>query len=249
MRNKSVFFHKTLPSFVIESRFFTLYLIKFDSIIEIPNIGESIDKNIILFRKKNNVSLFSFLFLQPSAFSLGDLHVPQMANVLKVFLENGQTKSFKYDSTTTVRVSTFSLQRTFSIKLLLFQSIIFELDFHLQPVNELILFVGFHVSDIRSIKWFGDSIEFCTFSKRNLNEILECRLYWPSLTKTKTNINFHTWNMLSTFRLHQEERISLCDKILILSIKHCTFSETSCTFELQQSLHHFSFRISLFLML
>lgn len=28
-----------------------------------------------------------------------------MANVLKVFLENGQTKSFKYDSTTNVRVS------------------------------------------------------------------------------------------------------------------------------------------------
>lgn len=27
-----------------------------------------------------------------------------MANVLKVFLENGQTKSFKYDSTTTVQV-------------------------------------------------------------------------------------------------------------------------------------------------
>lgn len=50
--------------------------------------------------------LFRF-FSQPSAFSLGDLHVPQMANVLKVFLENGQTKSFKYDSTTTVRVSIF----------------------------------------------------------------------------------------------------------------------------------------------
>lgn len=31
-----------------------------------------------------------------------------MANVLKVFLENGQTKSFKYDSTTTVQVCTFS---------------------------------------------------------------------------------------------------------------------------------------------
>lgn len=28
-----------------------------------------------------------------------------MANVLKVFLENGQTKSFKYDNTTTVQVS------------------------------------------------------------------------------------------------------------------------------------------------
>lgn len=42
--------------------------------------------------------------LQPSAFSLGEICVPPMANVLKVFLENGQTKSFKYDSTTTVQV-------------------------------------------------------------------------------------------------------------------------------------------------
>uniref|UniRef100_A0A6P4F0P7 Uncharacterized protein LOC108045946 n=1 Tax=Drosophila rhopaloa TaxID=1041015 RepID=A0A6P4F0P7_DRORH len=40
---------------------------------------------------------------QPSAFSLGDICVPPMANVLKVFLENGQTKSFKYDATTTVQ--------------------------------------------------------------------------------------------------------------------------------------------------
>lgn len=31
-----------------------------------------------------------------------------MANVLKVFLENGQTKTFKYDSTTTVQVSSAS---------------------------------------------------------------------------------------------------------------------------------------------
>ncbi|KPU79576.1 uncharacterized protein Dana_GF17163, isoform D [Drosophila ananassae] len=38
-----------------------------------------------------------------SAFSLGDICVPPMANVLKVFLENGQTKSFKYDATTTVQ--------------------------------------------------------------------------------------------------------------------------------------------------
>lgn len=43
-----------------------------------------------------------FVHLQPSAFSLGDLCLPPMANVLKVFLENGQTKSFKYDTTTTV---------------------------------------------------------------------------------------------------------------------------------------------------
>ncbi|XP_039948819.1 uncharacterized protein LOC120767035 isoform X1 [Bactrocera tryoni] len=38
-----------------------------------------------------------------SAFSLGDICVPPMANVLKVFLENGQTKSFKYDSSTSVQ--------------------------------------------------------------------------------------------------------------------------------------------------
>lgn len=30
--------------------------------------------------------------------------MPPMANVLKVFLENGQTKSFKYDATTSVQV-------------------------------------------------------------------------------------------------------------------------------------------------
>ncbi|XP_071050930.1 FERM and PDZ domain-containing protein 4 isoform X1 [Onthophagus taurus] len=46
----------------------------------------------------------------PSAFSLGDLCVPPMANVLKVFLENGQTKSFKYDAWTTVHDVVTSLQ-------------------------------------------------------------------------------------------------------------------------------------------
>lgn len=50
-----------------------------------------------------NINNFIFS-LQPSAFSLGDLCVPPMANVLKVFLENGQTKSFKYDNSTTVQV-------------------------------------------------------------------------------------------------------------------------------------------------
>lgn len=33
-----------------------------------------------------------------------------MANVLKVFLENGQTKSFKYDATTTVQDVVTSLK-------------------------------------------------------------------------------------------------------------------------------------------
>ena len=34
-----------------------------------------------------------------------DSVMPLMPNVLKVFLENGQTKSFKYDSSTTVQVN------------------------------------------------------------------------------------------------------------------------------------------------
>lgn len=63
--------------------------------------------------------------LQPSAFSLGDLCVPPMANVLKVFLENGQTKSFKYDNTTTVQVikNFFFVEFYFKLKCL------FSLDF------------------------------------------------------------------------------------------------------------------------
>lgn len=38
-----------------------------------------------------------------SPFSVDELHTPFMPNVLKVFLENGQTKSFKYSSSTTVQ--------------------------------------------------------------------------------------------------------------------------------------------------
>ncbi|XP_060523757.1 FERM and PDZ domain-containing protein 4 [Cylas formicarius] len=52
----------------------------------------------------------------PSAFSLGDLCVPPMANVLKVFLENGQTKSFKYDAWTTVKDVVASLQSKLCIQ-------------------------------------------------------------------------------------------------------------------------------------
>ncbi|VDI06350.1 Hypothetical predicted protein, partial [Mytilus galloprovincialis] len=39
-----------------------------------------------------------------------------MPNVLKVFLENGQTKSFKYDNKTTVKDVVYSLQEKLSIK-------------------------------------------------------------------------------------------------------------------------------------
>jgi hypothetical protein len=40
----------------------------------------------------------------PSRATTTDSVVPLMPNVLKVFLENGQTKSFKYDTTTRVQV-------------------------------------------------------------------------------------------------------------------------------------------------
>lgn len=53
-------------------------------------------------RFADSVQLNGAPLYPPSAFSLGDLCLPPMANVLKVFLENGQTKSFKYDTSTTV---------------------------------------------------------------------------------------------------------------------------------------------------
>ncbi|XP_035225334.1 uncharacterized protein LOC118197886 isoform X2 [Stegodyphus dumicola] len=45
-----------------------------------------------------------------------DSYVPFLPNVLKVFLENGQTKSFKYDSTTTVQDVLNSLNEKLSLK-------------------------------------------------------------------------------------------------------------------------------------
>ncbi|XP_054270048.1 uncharacterized protein LOC128991297 isoform X2 [Macrosteles quadrilineatus] len=51
-----------------------------------------------------------------SAFSGGEGGLPLMPNVLKVFLENGQTKSFKYDSTTRVGDVVASLQQKLCIK-------------------------------------------------------------------------------------------------------------------------------------
>lgn len=54
--------------------------------------------------------------LQASAFSGGEGGVPLMPNVLKVFLENGQTKSFKYDSTTRVGDVVSSLQQKLCLK-------------------------------------------------------------------------------------------------------------------------------------
>ena len=41
------------------------------------------------------------MYFQPSSH---ESYIPFMPNVLKVFLENGQTKSFKYDSKTCVKV-------------------------------------------------------------------------------------------------------------------------------------------------
>ncbi|CAG9765036.1 unnamed protein product [Ceutorhynchus assimilis] len=62
----------------------------------------------------------------PSAFSLGDICVPQMANVLKVFLENGQTKSFKYDTWTTVQDVVNSLQAKLCIQASEYFSLVVE---------------------------------------------------------------------------------------------------------------------------
>jgi hypothetical protein len=59
---------------------------------------------------------FSKWQFQPSAFSLGDMCVAPMANVLKVFLENGQTKSFKYDAWTTVYDVVTSLENKLCLK-------------------------------------------------------------------------------------------------------------------------------------
>lgn len=51
-----------------------------------------------------------------SAFSGGDPNIALLPNVLKVFLENGQTKSFKYDSATKVKDVVASLQNKLCIK-------------------------------------------------------------------------------------------------------------------------------------
>ncbi|XP_035215953.1 uncharacterized protein LOC118189460 isoform X2 [Stegodyphus dumicola] len=65
----------------------------------------------------------------PSPF---DSHVPFMPNVLKVFLENGQTKSFKYDSTTTVQDVLNVLQEKLSITCLEHFSLVVE---HIKSVR------------------------------------------------------------------------------------------------------------------
>ncbi|CAG9132606.1 unnamed protein product [Plutella xylostella] len=66
-------------------------------------------------RFADSVQLNGSPLYPPSAFSLGDLCLPPMANVLKVFLENGQTKSFKYDTTTTVADVVASLRDKLTI--------------------------------------------------------------------------------------------------------------------------------------
>ncbi|KAK8738768.1 hypothetical protein OTU49_003663 [Cherax quadricarinatus] len=53
---------------------------------------------------------------QPSNFNASESTTPFMPNVLKVFLENGQTKSFKYDSSTTVGDVLDSLHQKLGIK-------------------------------------------------------------------------------------------------------------------------------------
>ncbi|XP_039287999.1 uncharacterized protein LOC111046332 isoform X3 [Nilaparvata lugens] len=61
-----------------------------------------------------------------SAFSAGDPNIPLMPNVLKVFLENGQTKSFKYDSTTRVRDVVASLQQKLCLRAINHFSLVLE---------------------------------------------------------------------------------------------------------------------------
>uniref|UniRef100_A0A1B6M6W8 FERM and PDZ domain-containing protein 4 n=1 Tax=Graphocephala atropunctata TaxID=36148 RepID=A0A1B6M6W8_9HEMI len=61
-----------------------------------------------------------------SAFSGGEGGVPLMPNVLKVFLENGQTKSFKYDSTTRVGDVVASLQQKLCLKAIHHFSLVLE---------------------------------------------------------------------------------------------------------------------------
>ena len=57
-----------------------------------------------------NILFIFFQGLTHSQMTSSDSVVPLMPNVLKVFLENGQTKSFKYDSSTTVQDVIDSLQ-------------------------------------------------------------------------------------------------------------------------------------------
>ena len=54
------------------------------------------------------ISVCCLCFMPVSVFqpSNHESYIPFMPNVLKVFLENGQTKSFKYDNKTTVKVGT-----------------------------------------------------------------------------------------------------------------------------------------------
>ena len=49
-----------------------------------------------------------------------------MPNVLKVFLENGQTKSFKYDSSTTVQDVIDSLQAKLGLKNTIYFALVVE---------------------------------------------------------------------------------------------------------------------------
>ena len=84
---------------------------------------------------------------------------PLMPNVLKVFLENGQTKSFKYDSSTTVQDVIDSLQ----LKLGLSSTNHFALV--VEHVKSLRRFVAIHM------KYF-DQKSIIKFDNRNI--VLSC---------------------------------------------------------------------------
>lgn len=59
---------------------------------------------------------YGLLLFKSPDLSSAESTTPFMPNVLKVFLENGQTKSFKYDASTTVRDVLESLRQKLDIK-------------------------------------------------------------------------------------------------------------------------------------
>nr|XP_018902965.1 PREDICTED: FERM and PDZ domain-containing protein 4 isoform X2 [Bemisia tabaci] len=64
--------------------------------------------------------------LFPTSTFISDSNVPLMPNVLKVFLENGQTKSFKYDANTTVQDVITSLQSKLCLRAIEHFSLVLE---------------------------------------------------------------------------------------------------------------------------
>lgn len=73
-------------------------------------------RQVLATQARAQLDLFLSLSSQPSQISSSESTTPFMPNVLKVFLENGQTKSFKYDASTTVGDVLESLHQKLGIK-------------------------------------------------------------------------------------------------------------------------------------